>query len=96
MREGINKYKAGDPKAKQLYEAAFGKNADVSVVDGTISKLEHGNLKAKVATHNFKNGEIAAVPWTKDGKKQWTAGNAQFGSKFHGTSDSRQIYLGSK
>lgn len=84
MRLGMDKYKANDPKAKALFDAAFGTKADSSVVDDNISKLEHGTLKAKVATHPFTQGEIAAVPWTKDGNKPWTAGHAQFGSTFHG------------
>ena len=89
MRLGMDKYKANDPKAKALFDAAFGTKADSAVVDDNISKLEHGTLKAKVATHPFTQGEIAAVPWTKDGNKPWTAGHAQFGSTFHGMFNSR-------
>ncbi|KAF9474337.1 hypothetical protein BDN70DRAFT_884904 [Pholiota conissans] len=84
MREGFNKYKNGEAKATALFHAAFGQNADVNVVDSTISQLENGNIRAKLDTHPFTGGEIAAIPWTKDGKKPWTAGDAQFSAQFHG------------
>ncbi|KAF9483967.1 hypothetical protein BDN70DRAFT_214221 [Pholiota conissans] len=85
MREGFTKYKAGDAKAKALYEASFGKNADANEVDNAIKQLETGKIKAKVATHPFTAGEIAAVPWTKNGNQPWTAGDAQFSKQFHGS-----------
>jgi len=88
MREGFDKYKAGDPKAKALYEASFGKNADADEVDKTITALQGGNIKAKLATHTFtgnKKDTIASVPWTKKNQNTpWTAGNAQFSEQFHG------------
>jgi len=86
MREGFDKYKAGDPKAKELYEASFGKNANADEVDKTIAALQGGNIKAKLATHPFPDEDtIASVPWTKKDKKTpWTAGNALFSERFHG------------
>jgi len=72
MREGLNKYKAGEEKATELYEASFGNNADVISVGKNIEALETGTLKAKVATHHFTDGEIASVPWEKDDEKKNT------------------------
>ncbi|KAF9526965.1 hypothetical protein CPB83DRAFT_436220 [Crepidotus variabilis] len=91
MREGLNKAKAGEPKAKALYEAAFGKagtNSDMGKVDDTVKALETGKLKAKLAAHPFANNEIAAVPWTQDKKTDpWVAGPARFGKQFHESLD---------
>ncbi|CAA7262517.1 unnamed protein product [Cyclocybe aegerita] len=70
MREGVDKYKAGDAKAKVLFEAAYGKNANVDEVDRTVTALQNGNLQAQLATHTkFKHGEIAAVEWIKPNDK---------------------------
>jgi len=84
MRTGLDKVKNGDAKATALYHAAFGKNADINVVDKTVTALQNGNVQAKLATHPFTGGEIAAIPWSKDGTKPWTPGHAQFSSQFHG------------
>lgn len=92
MREGLDKYKAGDANAKKYFEAAFGKdgtNVDVAKVEGVISKLETGQVKAEVGTASFTD-KIANTPWTKLDKKTdgvntpWTPGNLQFSKQFHG------------
>jgi hypothetical protein len=89
MREGFRKYQQGDEKAKKLYHAAFGENAKSEEVDHTIAALEQGTIKAKLRTHPFQNGEIAAVNWDRDKKTKanpkppFKAGIAKFGSDFH-------------
>jgi len=86
MRTGFDKYNTGDAKAKELYETAFGKNADKSEVDKTIKALETGTLNVKTQTHSFKDGEIAAVPWTQQKSGDpWLPGPARFSKAFHGS-----------
>ncbi|KAF9527499.1 hypothetical protein CPB83DRAFT_387415 [Crepidotus variabilis] len=91
MRKGLDKAKAGDAKAKVLYEATFGKagaNSDINKVDQTVKALETGTMTAKVAAHPFRNGEIAAVPWSQNKKTDpWVAGPVRFSKQFHGDGD---------
>jgi len=87
MRTGFDKYNAGDAKATELYEAAFGQNADKSKVDETIKALETGTLNVKTPTEtSFRKDEIASVPWKQQkGSDRWIAGNARFSTAFHGS-----------
>lgn len=85
MRIGFDKYKAGDEKATELYEAAFGKKAQRDEVDNTIKALETGTLRVKSQTHSFQDGEIASVPWTQQKTGDpWLPGPARFSKGFHG------------
>jgi hypothetical protein len=92
MREGFDKYKNGDANAKKYYEAAFGEegvNVKADKVDGVITKLQNGQVRAEVGTAPF-NDKIASTPWEKKDKKTdgvdtpWTPGNLQTSAQFHG------------
>jgi hypothetical protein len=94
MREGFDKYQNGDANAKKYYEAAFGQegvNVKSDKVNGVITKLQNGQVKAEVGTAPFTD-KIAVTPWEKKDKKTdgvdtpWTPGNLQFSAQFHGKS----------
>ncbi|KAG6906716.1 hypothetical protein DXG01_012459 [Tephrocybe rancida] len=86
MRTGFNKYQQGDEKAKALYHAAFGKQADATKVDSTIQALETGTLEAQVATKRPRNKAIAATNWSPDPDKNghWLPKTSVFSAQFHG------------
>ncbi len=93
MREGFDKAKDEEPRAKALYEAAFGTKADSSRVEEVIKSLETGTARAQVATQEFDNGQIAAVDWTKPDKRSkkakttlWAPSDIMFSEQFHGMS----------
>ncbi len=87
MRTGFDNYKNGDAKAKKLYEAAFGKNADADKINTHISMLQTATVSAKVATHTF-TGDMkdahASIKWTGNPK---TPSEIRFSKGFHGSSE---------
>jgi len=72
-----------DPKNEKhapLIEAAFGKQADLTVVEGNIKKLKEGNVPVKLPA--VKGKDVAYTVYD-DTKNPMVAQHVEFGEKYH-------------
>ena len=66
-------------KHKPLIQAAFGPNADVSVIKANVEKLKTGNIPVKLPA---VKGAVAYTMYDNT-KNPMVAQHVEFGDKFH-------------
>ncbi|KAG6835275.1 hypothetical protein H0H93_003215 [Arthromyces matolae] len=84
MRKGFEMVKAGDEGATKLYHAAFGKNANMKIVDENIKALEDSTVQVQIKLGPYEDEPVACIDWFASDTHGVVPSPVYLGKQFHG------------